>query len=510
MANSSMTKESSEPENVGRGGLFVLVAKVYFIASGLVQQALLSRILGMAGYGALSRVLAVTNIPNNVVVSTSLQGVSRQVSRAGHAHPDALRDALRAHLPLALFFGGALAIAAPWIARFQYAPAMVTPLVLMSVVLACYGVYAPLVGGLNGRRMFTRQATLDIVAATLRTTGLVLGSYGAMHSNTVGAIGACAGAVIAALCIFPLALRFSVLKRTGAEERSSRSYLLALLPIALTHLGTNLLMQVDLTLLGRYLGEAATLTNRPQKDVDEWIGIYRACQLFAFLPYQLLISLTQVLFPMVSKAHGEGDRAAVATTVVRGTRLALIATGLFVGILVAVPGVVIRVLYSAEFAERGAATLRVLALGQACFALLGVASALLTSVGKERTGARITLGGLALSATTLALLVPRQTFGTGMVNMAAAAVGASLLVTLAFAGFAVKRYTGAFVRTATLARVLVATGAVAACGALLPNVSFIVGLLACVGLGLAYLTVLVISGELSKDDLASLRSIARR
>ena len=58
-------------KRAGRGGLFVLGAKVFFILAGLVQQALLPKALGLAGYGALSRVLAASNILNNVVVSSS-------------------------------------------------------------------------------------------------------------------------------------------------------------------------------------------------------------------------------------------------------------------------------------------------------------------------------------------------------------------------------------------------------------------------------------------------------
>jgi stage V sporulation protein B len=518
MANSLMTKKSSEAENAGRGGLFVLGAKAFFVVAGLIQNALLSTVFGMAGYGALSRVLGVANIPNNVVVSTSLQGVSRQTSRAGDAHPDALRDALRVHAPLALFFGGSLALAAPWIARVQYAPEMVTPLVFMSVVLACYGMYAPLVGGLNGRRLFSKQATLDILSATFRTSGLVLGAYFAMRTGYSGVSGACAGAALAALCIFPFALSFSKLRRTSKTTFDMRGYLANLLPIALVQLGTNLLLQVDLFLVGRYLNASAIAHGMSSAEANEWIAIYRACQLFAFLPYQLLMSLTQILFPMVSKAHTEGDHETVSRTVDRGMRLAALATGLLTSVLVAVPGSVLRILYSAEYAERGASTLRVLALGQAAFTLFSVASALLTSVGKERVGARVTLGALALSASALVILLPMQPFGASMVHLSAAIVSTTFLLTLATTAFFVQRATGAFVRSTTIARVLVAAGAVVLVGALLSLLpvpskrvfAALAGVLICAALGIVYLLALVGVRELSREDLASLRGLRKK
>jgi hypothetical protein len=55
-------------------------AKVYFIVTGFIQQPLLNAVSGGADYGALSRVLAPSNVLNNVIVASSTQGVSRTVA----------------------------------------------------------------------------------------------------------------------------------------------------------------------------------------------------------------------------------------------------------------------------------------------------------------------------------------------------------------------------------------------------------------------------------------------
>jgi len=52
-------------------------------------------------------------------------------------------------------------------------------------------------------------------------------------------------------------------------------------------------------------------------DTARWVAVYRACQLFAFLPYQLLFSVTQVLFPMLAKANREEGPERVAELVAR-------------------------------------------------------------------------------------------------------------------------------------------------------------------------------------------------
>src|SRR3954470_22363604 len=113
--------DATHAQKAGRGGLAVLAAKVFFIGTGLIQQALLPRAIGLADYGALSRVLAVSNVFNNVVVASSTQGVSRTVAAAGTAEREALRATLRVHAVIALLAGVVLGIASPLVAHFEHA-----------------------------------------------------------------------------------------------------------------------------------------------------------------------------------------------------------------------------------------------------------------------------------------------------------------------------------------------------------------------------------------------------
>ena len=121
----------------------MLGAKAFFIVAGLVQQALLPRAIGLAGYGALSRVLAVANVVNNVVISSATQGVSRVVARAREHQDEALRAALRVHAVVAVVAAALFALAAPVVASFEGAAYITVPLVGMAGVVLCYGVSSP-------------------------------------------------------------------------------------------------------------------------------------------------------------------------------------------------------------------------------------------------------------------------------------------------------------------------------------------------------------------------------
>jgi len=514
---------SDESRTAARGGLAVLTAKVYFIGTGLIQQALLPLAIGLADYGALSRVLSPSNVVNNVIVSSATQGVSRTVAGAGDQERAALRATLRIHLGIALVAAGLLAVAAPFIASFQHSPEILAPLLVMTGVLFVYGVYAPLIGYFNGRRQFTRQAALDIVAATLRTAGL-LGAgalfvkYGATFAASVstspGVLGATVGAVCAASGVFLLALRWSGTGATGAGGPTVRAYVASIVPIMVAQLFTNALMQADIFILGRYLSIAAADLPDGAKQANEWVAVYRACQLFAFLPYQLLFSVTQILFPMLAKANAEDGPERVKELVARGSRIGAIVCGLLVSVIVALPYPLIRFAYGSEVAHRGDATLWLLAFGQAAFAMTALAMTILVSLGRERVAMLLTATSLALLVSACSYCLPRAVYrGAPLwLPLLGAAVAATwaLMSALAIAVVVIRRVAGTFIPWKTALRVGLCIAAFSPLSRVLFTESRMVTIAYALMIAILYVAALIATRELGRSDLEMLLALAGR
>jgi stage V sporulation protein B len=174
----------STAKTAGRGGIAIAIAKISFVLLGFIQQLIFPRVLDEAGYGSVSRMLAVVSIVNNVVVATSLQGVSRMVAGAAEgAEEIAFRQTLRIHAVMALLVSTTFAVLAGTIADWIEAPHAATPLRIAAGVVLCYGVYAPLVGALNGRRRFVAQAGLDIFYGVSRTIAMTAGAPSPMFST---------------------------------------------------------------------------------------------------------------------------------------------------------------------------------------------------------------------------------------------------------------------------------------------------------------------------------------
>ena len=518
-----------QARSAGRGGLAMLVANVYFILTGLVQQLLLPRAIGLADYGALARVLAVSNVFNNVIVGSSTQGVSRTVAAAGVAERQALRATLRVHLLLAILAAVLLAGAAPLVAYFEHASEMLAPLLVMTGVLFVYGVYAPLFGYLNGRGMFVRQAALNVVAATLRTIALLAvgwlfatrgASIAGALGTTGGVLGATLGTVGAALGVFLLALRWTGTGTSPDAVRPAgvpdlRTYLALIVPIMIAQGFTNALMQADIILLGRYLSLSAVTATLPDgktanQAANEWVAVYRACQLFAFLPFQMLFSVTQVLFPMLAKAKAEEGGVRVPALVARGSRIGAIVCGMLVCVVLALPGSLLKLGYTADVAARGASALRVLALGQGTFAMVGLSTTVLISLGRERTALVVTALALALLAATCSFLIPLAPFGAPQLMATATATTIAMGCALVVAVIMVRRAAGAFVPWKTALRVALCIAGAFVVGGHTPVFGKLITPIVAGGVVVAYLLALVVTGEIGKADLALVVSIAAR
>lgn len=396
--STSATLDSPEHQtrNATRGGLVVLLAKLVFIVGGLAQKILLPHVIGMSGFGAFGRMSALPNVLNNVAVSTTIMGVSKAVA----ASPEAAvtqRQVLRIHALIALLLGVGLFVAAPWVADFQRAPEMTRGLRIMSSVLAAYGLYAACIGVLNGTQRFAVQARFDM-AYTLLRTGLMLGgAWAAMRMSAQGEVGAATGIVVASgLILFFSAVRIG----RGAKGKTALTdgaYVRALLPVAGVQLIANLLMQADMLWLGRLL-TPANPTTLQIRDVNLWCGYYQAATVFAFLPYQLSIAVTQVLLPGVAKAFAEHDGEGTRAQVQRGARWGLLLVGLIAGTLLFLHGNAVALLFGKEAGSYTAAVLRWLCAAQGLFAMLALGQTVLVAIDRRREA-------LGVSVATLAVVV---------------------------------------------------------------------------------------------------------
>ena len=494
----------------GRGGIAVSAAKLYFILVGLVQQVALKAVLGLEGYGALSSALAAASIAYNPVVTASLQGVSHAVATAPEAaRPSALRRVLRVHALLALVLATAFWLFASPLGALTGAPHIVGALRWLSAVLCAYGLYAPLVGALNGQTRFGTQAALDALAATLRTGGLIGGALGlgAYLGSGRGVEGACAGFVVSSLLVLGVAALQVGWGSRGAGGPSLRAYTRFIAAILLGQGLLNLLFQADQLLIRRFSADAALAAGLAATAADPLVGAYRAVQLFCFLPYQLVLAVSTVLFPLVAKAQREGSNELVRTYVAQGNRTALLVTALITSVTCGLPGPLLTLVFGADSAALGTAAMGVLSLGLGCLALLGVFTSLLNSL--ERQAISLIVTGLAVVLVVGSCFVKARglPLGAELLWQAACSTSLALFLATGVAGACLRRTAGVVLELGSSLRILVALGGAVTLARSLPAPSKLLTPVWCAAVAATYVALLLVLRELDGRDLQRVRKL---
>jgi stage V sporulation protein B len=511
---SAIAPESASDQQIrdaGRGGLALTAAKLYFLALGLVQQIALSWLL-KDGYGALRGALSPASITYNPLVAAGVQGMSRAVAQAQHAGPQSsLRGPLLVHAACGALAGGGFFLLAPLLGEWLNSHYLVPAFRWLGLGIFGYGIYAPLVGVLNGQRRFLLQAALDSIAATARTIALLAGGYLFLSRGTPAAVaGASMAFALVTLLMFALTLLLARPRMRGGSVPSWKGHLFFVGPVIFAQLLLNLLLQADTNTLRAFATRAAEQSGQEAQAADALVAAYNAAQLFGFLPYQVLMGITFIVFPMLARAHASSDRAAVRAVTRGGLRIALIVTGALVGMTSGLAPNLMRVVFPPSFAELGGDSMKLLCLGLGGFALFGMTTTVLNSLGRQWQSLLITALALGAVVGFNFLFVQPLPFGPELLDRTALATSLGILIGLVLSVLEVQRAVGAVVASASVLRVVAAVAACVALGRLLPDLSRIPTLLACVAsLGL-YVGLLAALRELDAADLAAIKAITRR
>src|SRR5262249_10233947 len=156
-------------------------------------------------FGLYKVVVGIVSIVNNVIVTVTIQSVSKFVAEDEAREGQVARAGWRLMIPVGLAAAAGVALLAPLVAGFGNDSSPGPYLRIAAIIPFGSAMYSVLVGVANGRREFHKQAGLDCTFSTTRA-GLVLGLAAAGFGLT-GAIGGFAAASIAIIFIAAVVIR---------------------------------------------------------------------------------------------------------------------------------------------------------------------------------------------------------------------------------------------------------------------------------------------------------------
>ncbi|HVR64110.1 MAG TPA: oligosaccharide flippase family protein [Polyangia bacterium] len=482
----------------GRGALFIGFAKVYFMLSGFLQQVLLTRLVGLRDYGAFGVVNNVISIVNNTVVQGTIQSISKFTAEDDHRAGAVQRAGLRMQVGVGAALGLGFFLGAPWLAAFEKQPAYAGYFRIAAAIPFLYALYAVFVGSANGLRRFRAQAGFDVGFSTAKTV-LLLG--GAILWKVTGAFFGFAAAAVFILIVAARVMRLPPATDTPAFPSARLGRYMGAV-VAYSFL-LNVALNYDQPLLHHFAGvvdaQAAGVV----------AAHYQALRTLALLPYQALVVVTFVMFPLVSRATFAEDQAVTRAYVTQTLRYALILAAGMGLTLAARPGALLGILYKPEYGD-GALALPTLVAGECCLALLSVSCAILNAAGRTRATLVLMALTVVVGGGAAATMVPAALPGRPMLLAAALATTLGNAVGLAVAIAVVRRRLGGSPPLATVARVALAIGVVVLVGRFVPPGGKLLGLVVTLVLAALYVAVLVASGEFGPADRAKVARILRR
>jgi O-antigen/teichoic acid export membrane protein len=498
-AGANTAAAESAAKTVGRGVMFIGFAKIYFMLTGAVQRFLLNNILGAANLGDFAIVNSFVSIINNTVVQGTIQGVSKPTAEDDARAGAVQRAGLRLQGGLGLLLAVIILTGSSALAAFWHTPRLASYFRIAALIPLLYAVYAVFVGSANGLRRFRTQASFDVGFSTLKTALLV--GLAVVWSVT----GAFAGFVAAAAIILLVAARVMRLP-AGGEPFPTRRIATFMGAVVVYTALLNLALNSDLLLLRRFALSAPGVDAIAAATVA---GNYEALRTFAILPYQALLVVTFVIFPLVSRATFAADREATRAYVSQTMRYALILAGLMGIVLAARPSALFGTIYKPEL-RAGAAALPILVAGQCCLAMLSVACSILNAAGRTRAPLLLMILTLAIGSTGIALFVPQAAPGTPMLITTATATAVATGIGLLAALVVLRTQLGGMPPVATIVRVALALAGAVVAGRLVPGHGKLLGFAVMAMVGLAYLAILVITREFGPEDRAKFAKVFRR
>lgn len=519
-------EDANGPESdgrVARRGFFLISgAKLWFLVCSALLNLSLPRIFGgPVLYGEYAVVNTFISILNMVMVTGALQGVSKRVSE----RPEFARAVRARALSIQSWLGGAVFVAlitgATAIATYLFQdPELASYVRIAAIVTLSYAWYAAMVGVLNGLKLFGTQALFDVIFATLKCSLMVI-----LVLAGLGVAGAFWGFALAAVLVMVGSVVVTGRLTRGGETPSEPPRLFGFMIQVMGYvLFINVLLQIDVVVIkGAALSGVEQLLAHGGAELP-WVkqlmtttlaagepltatqvtsalaGIFRATKVVSLLPYQAVIAITFVAFPLISRATFSEDAEGTRETVRAALRaaailVALLATGVGAG------GVDLLVTLFGSSYGLASVALAPLLFAMGLFALLYVLLSVLTAAG--RPGDALWLSGLAALAHVGVLygVVSTAEPGPDLLELASWAVLGVTAMTMYLATVVLNRRCGVRFPWMAMVRVMSACAVSAALVMAMGGEGLVLAAARMIVAGLAYGCMLLVTREVKGEDL---------
>jgi len=366
-----------------KDALLIPFAKIYFMITGYVFQVIIARLLTKSMIGMFNYVNSVISPINMIMVQGGVQTASHFISKSDEEEYNDIKNKV-----LKLFFSIAISL----FIIMQFFADNISNLItkdaknsiyfrIALIIVLFYSLYAVLIGVFNGQKKFKNQALFDISYSTIKILSvsifLVLGFklYGLFW-----------GWVSATILITILAFLFSKMIKSKKSKFSYKDLFKFSLPIIISQSFFYILLNLDTWMLGILSNKSEVLING---------GNYLTITTLSRIPYQIVISITFIIFPFISKLSEMKDNSLIKSYIESSLRYSILIAAPFVILISSYPSIFLKIIYGVDFVENSV-YLSILVVGILFLALFMINITIITASGKPKISMYITLSVLPI------------------------------------------------------------------------------------------------------------------
>jgi stage V sporulation protein B len=490
-------KHAPKTDALGGGGLWLGVAKLWFLVASYAISISLTHLVPAEVWGRYYVVARLIAVPNMVIIYTLLFSVSRPLAaqyEAGFPAYDGLR---RRGLVLALGLGGLASLVfflgAPVISGLLADDALTIPIRVVAPISLVYALYAVNIGTINAVRRFRRQAALDIAMATMKSGFIIAAAAAGL--GLAATIGGFTLAAVAAL-LLSILLVAGVRPVTAGRERPIASVASFAGVLVLFTAVVNLLQSADVLLLKAFSQGHAQ---------DEAVGFYASAQQVALVPYSLMSAMALLVFPLVASIDQQREPNRIRAYLSQTARVTVLILA-FTSCVGSASASDIQALLFPDAYGTAARELRLLVWGFSGYSFAVTTAWVFNSAKRSRMAVLLVACPLVVVVVVALALVPRSFTGGAAIAVASAGAVATVAALILL-----RRSFGAAVPLAHLLKLAAAVSAVELVAWAWPAMSTagLMGKLAIVGklavLSGVFVTVVALTRAVTKTELVELR-----
>lgn len=463
-----------------QGTLYLSSSSIIFMFSSYIINVWLGRSLGPVSYGIYGIVISLMTMVNLIQTSGLPQAVSKYIAQDETKVGPILKSGLNLQVISTAIITLVYFLLAKPIALILKDISLVPYIQISAFIFPFYGIYAIYTGYYNGLHDFKRQAIISTTYSIFKTI-FVIGLAFIFHIK-----GAIAGFIVAPL--FAILAGLKLLTKSSQTFPYKKLVLFSLPLIGFAFLST-LLQSVDL-----YFVKALLLS---EKDP----GYYTANQNIARIPFFALSAFSLVLFPSISKNLAQKQIEKIRSMIHSSLRfiLMLLIPGT---LLIAVTSEqIIDLLYSAVYLP-AAPSLSVLIFASGFLTVFTVLANILNGAGSPKISLAISALGVAITAIFCLMLVPVY----GLVGAALSTTIGSFAAMIIATYYVYRRFQ-ALVPIKSTVKIIFASLIVAVIAYFVTLPSVILLPLLYLLLFAIYAGLLVLLGELTREDWKTVRSL---